>query len=132
MTDDAYRGGVATHRADILMWKAIFCCGGVVWYVGGPLPNTDTGGAVPPSLSRSLTEIQQEGIRFPPCKIVDQGVLDDGLLDIMTMNVRAPSQNRGALQGPIAMLVKGEKRVLEIIERFGIDQFRAGMYQVMD
>ncbi|MBP0111779.1 hydantoinase B/oxoprolinase family protein [Bradyrhizobium vignae] len=50
----------------------------------------------------------------------------------MTMNVRAPSQNRGDLQAQIAMLVNGEKRVLEIIERFGIDDFKAGMYQVMD
>jgi len=132
MTNDAYSGNVATHTPDILMWKPVFYRGKIVCYVGGHIHNTDMGGAVPASLSRRLTEIQQEGIRFPPCKIVDQGELDEGLLDIMAMNVRAPSQNRGDLQAQIAMLVNGEKRVLEIIERFGLDDFKAGMYQVMD
>jgi N-methylhydantoinase B len=132
MTNDAYSGSVATHTPDILMWKPIFYRGEIVCYVGGHIHNTDMGGAVPASLSRRLTEIQQEGIRFPPCKIVDRGVLDEALLDIMSMNVRAPSQNRGDLQAQIAMLVNGEKRVLEIIERFGIDDFKAGMYQVLD
>jgi len=132
MTNDAYSGNVATHTPDILMWKPVFYRGKIVCYVGGHIHNTDMGGAVPASLSRRLTEIQQEGIRFPPCKIVDQGELDEGLLDIMAMNVRAPSQNRGDLQAQIAMLVNGEKRVLEVIERFGLDDFKAGMYQVMD
>lgn len=132
MTNDAYSGNVATHTPDILMWKPVFHQGEIVCYVGGHIHNTDMGGAVPASLSRTLTEIQQEGIRFPPCKIVDQGRLDEKLLDIMTMNVRAPEQNRGDLQAQIAMLVNGEKRVLEIIERFGIEDFKSGMYQVMD
>ena len=41
-------------------WSAFAC---------GHIHNTDMGGAVPASLSRALTEVHQEGIRFPPMKL---------------------------------------------------------------
>jgi len=79
MTNDTYSGYVATHTPDITMWKPVFVDGEIVCYVAGHVHNTDMGGAVPASLSRTLTEIHQEGIRFPPCKIVRAGVLDEAL-----------------------------------------------------
>jgi N-methylhydantoinase B len=132
MTNDAYSGYVATHTPDVMMWKPVFFGGEIVCYVGGHIHNTDMGGAVPASLSRTLTEIYQEGIRFAPTKIVRAGVLDEALLEHMAINVRAAEQNRGDLKAQIAMLMTGERRVLEIIERFGIEQFRAGMDALLD
>ncbi len=64
-TNDPYSGYVATHVPDLHLWKPIFHAGEIVCYVAGHIHNTDMGGAVPASLSRSLTEIHQEGIRFP-------------------------------------------------------------------
>lgn len=132
MTNDAYSGHVATHTPDIVMWKPVFYQGVLVCFVGGHIHNTDMGGAVPASLSRTLTEIEQEGIRFPPVRIVREGVLDESLIDIMAANVRVPAQNRGDLMAQIAMLHNGEKRVLEIIERFGPDDFGVGMETLLD
>ncbi|MCY0387250.1 hydantoinase B/oxoprolinase family protein [Robbsia sp. Bb-Pol-6] len=132
MTNDAYSGYVATHTPDVVMWKPVFHGGEIVCYVGGHIHNTDMGGAVPASLSRTLTEIYQEGIRFAPTKIVRAGVLDEALLEHMAINVRAPEQNRGDLKAQIAMLMTGERRVLEIIERFGVAQFKAGMDALLE
>ncbi|MGI4985159.1 MAG: hydantoinase B/oxoprolinase family protein, partial [Janthinobacterium lividum] len=132
MTNDAYSGYVATHTPDVMMWKPVFHGGEIVCYVGGHIHNTDMGGAVPASLSRTLTEIYQEGIRFAPTKIVRAGVLDEVLLEHMAINVRAPEQNRGDLKAQIAMLMTGERRILEIIERFGIAQFKAGMDALLE
>ncbi|MGU7771819.1 hydantoinase B/oxoprolinase family protein [Burkholderia sp. MR1-5-21] len=132
MTNDAYSGFVATHTPDIVIWKPVFHGGEIVCFVGGHIHNTDMGGAVPASLSRTLTEIEQEGIRFPPCKIVRAGVVDDALLRIMRANVRVPEQNAGDLLAQFASLHTGERRVLEIIERFGIDGFKAGMAALLD
>ncbi|WP_321786223.1 hydantoinase B/oxoprolinase family protein [Burkholderia pyrrocinia] len=132
MTNDAYSGFVATHTPDIVIWKPVFHDGEIVCFVGGHIHNTDMGGAVPASLSRTLTEIEQEGIRFPPCKIVRAGVVDDALLRIMRANVRVPEQNAGDLLAQFASLHTGERRVLEIIERFGIDGFKAGMAALLD
>jgi len=132
MTNDTYSGYVATHTPDITMWKPVFVEGEIVCYVAGHVHNTDMGGAVPASLSRTLTEIHQEGIRFPPCKIVRAGVLDEALMRLMELNVRSPAQNRGDLNAQIAMLMTGERRVLEIIQRFGVAAFKAGIQALLD
>src|SRR5262249_53094033 len=64
-TNDPYSGFLATHTPDLHMWKPIFHEGEILCFAGGHIHNTDMGGAVPASLSRSLTEIHQEGVRFP-------------------------------------------------------------------
>jgi len=132
MTNDAYSGNVATHSPDMVMWKPVFWQGKLVCFVGGHIHNTDVGGAVPASLSRTLTEIHQEGIRIPPTKIVREGVLDEALLTLIKTNVRAPEQNIGDLHAQLAMLANGEKRVLEIIAHFGVDDFQQGMVALLD
>ena len=63
------QGFVATHTPDIHIWKPIFHEGEIVCFSAGHIHNTDMGGAVPASLSRALTEIHQEGIRFQPTKL---------------------------------------------------------------
>lgn len=132
MTNDPYSGFVATHTPDVVMWKPVFHRGEIVCFVAGHIHNTDMGGAVPASLSRSLTEIQQEGIRFPPSRIVSCGVIDERLLSWMMLNVRAPEQNSGDLKAQVACMVTGERKVLEIIERFGVEAFKAGMGELLD
>lgn len=132
MTNDPYSGYVATHTPDVVMWKPVFHEGEIICFVAGHIHNTDMGGAVPASLSRSLTEIQQEGIRFPPCKIASRGVVNEELLSWMMLNVRAPEQNIGDLKAQIACLMTGERKVVEIIERFGADAFKAGIGELLD
>jgi N-methylhydantoinase B len=132
MTNDPYSGYVATHTPDVVMWKPVFHEDEIICFVAGHIHNTDMGGAVPASLSRSLTEIQQEGIRFPPCKVVSRGVVNEELLSWMMLNVRAPEQNVGDLKAQIACLVTGERKVLEIVERFGVDAFKAGIGELLD
>ena len=126
-TNDAYSGYVATHTPDIVMWKPVFHDGELICFVGGHIHNTDMGGAVPASLSRTLTEIHQEGIRFPPMKIVRGGVVDESLLSLMATNVRVPDQNRGDLKAQLASLTTGERKMVEIAERFGPARFREGI-----
>jgi N-methylhydantoinase B len=132
MTNDAYSGYVSNHTPDMMMWKPVFHNGEILCFVGGHIHNTDMGGAVPASLSRSLTEIQQEGIRFPPTKVVRRGALNEELMALMVANVRAPDQNRGDMKAQIASLVTGERRVLEIVERFGAESFKLGIEALLD
>jgi N-methylhydantoinase B len=132
MTNDPYSGFVCTHSPDIHLWKPIFWEGELVCFAVGHIHNTDVGGAVPASLSRALTEVHQEGIRFPPVKLVAEGVLDQRLLDIMLLNVRAPTQNWGDLKAQLAAMNTGERKVHEMIRRFGLETFRAGMEGLLD
>ncbi|TQF78557.1 hydantoinase B/oxoprolinase family protein [Elioraea sp. Yellowstone] len=132
MTNDPYSGFVCTHPPDLHLWKPIFWEGELVCFAVGHIHNTDVGGAVPASLSRALTEVHQEGIRFPPCKLVSEGRLDRRLLDIMLLNVRAPTQNWGDLKAQLASVNTGERKVHEMIRRFGIETFRQGIRDLLD
>ena len=88
LTNDPYSGFLATHTPDLVLWKPIFHEGELLCFTAGHIHNTDMGGAVPASLSRALTEIHQEGIRFKPTKLYRAGVLNQELLDVMMTNVR--------------------------------------------
>ncbi|WP_375457725.1 hydantoinase B/oxoprolinase family protein [uncultured Enterovirga sp.] len=132
LTSDPYAGYVATHTPDIHLWKPVFRDGEIVCFVGNHIHNTDVGGAVPATLSRSLTEIQQEGLRIPPMRLMRDGVMNEDLLRIIANNVRMPEQNWGDLNAQIACVNVGERKIHEIIDRFGKDDFKAGLYDLLD
>lgn len=131
-TNDPYSGYLATHAPDTHLWKPIFHEGEIVCFVGGHVHNTDMGGAVPASLSRSLTEIHQEGIRFPPMTLMRDGVFDEKILRIMTMNVRKPHLNMGDLKALAGALNTGERKILAMVKKFGAKGFMDGLDGLMD
>ena len=132
VTSDPYSGNVATHTPDIHMWKPVFRDGALMCFVGNHIHNTDVGGAVPATLSRSLTEIQQEGLRVPPMRLMRDGVMNQDLLRIISHNVRLPEQNWGDLNAQIACVNIGERKVLEIVDRFGPATFADGLDSLLD
>ncbi len=129
---DPYSGFVATHAPDLHMWKPVFWEGELMCFVGNHIHNTDVGGAVPASLSRTLTEVHQEGLRVPPMRLMRDGKLNQDLVDIIHTNVRMPEQNWGDLNAQIACVTVGEAKVHDIIRRFGKDGFRTGLGQLLD
>jgi N-methylhydantoinase B len=131
-TNDPYSGSVATHVPDTHLWKPVFHDGEIVAWTGGHIHNTDMGGAVPASLSRALTEIHQEGIRFPPMKLVNQGVFDEQILRIMTTNVRKPDLNVGDIKALVGALATGERKVLAMVDKFGKEAFLKGVEALLD
>ncbi|MEE2862121.1 MAG: hydantoinase B/oxoprolinase family protein [Pseudomonadota bacterium] len=131
-TNDTYSSHVATHTPDIVIWKPVFVDGEIIAWTGGHIHNTDMGGAVPASLSRALTDIHQEGIRFPPMKLVNEGVFDDRILRIMTANVRKPDLNIGDIKALVGALNTGERKILAMVEKFGKEAFLEGVEALLD
>lgn len=132
ITNDPYSGFVATHSPDIHIWKPVFHEGWIACFVVGHIHNTDVGGAVPASLSRSLSEIEQEGLRIPPVRLVRDGVTDKFVLDTIRANVRMPEQNIGDIHAQIASVNVGERKMKEIVARFGFADFVDGTAQILD
>jgi N-methylhydantoinase B len=131
ITNDPYSGFVSTHTPDVHLWKPVFRAGKLVCFVGTHIHNTDMGGAVPASLSRALLEVHQEGIRIPPMLLIRDGVIDRNILRILEINVRAPELNRGDLNAQIAALNTGERKVHEIVDRFGVEDFMEGSQRIL-
>ena len=131
-TNDPYSGYLATHAPDTHLWKPVYHDNEIVCFVGGHIHNTDMGGAVPASLSRSLTEIHQEGIRFPPLTLMRDGAFDESVLRIMSLNVRKPQLNMGDLKALAGALNTGERKIHAIIKKFGVRGFVDGLDGIMD
>jgi N-methylhydantoinase B len=132
LTNDPYSGHLATHSPDIVMWKPVFHEGRIIAFAGGHIHNVDVGGAVPASLSRTLTEVHQEGISIPPAKLYRAGALDEGLVRVMLANVRVPDQNWGDLKALVAAVNTGERRVLDLVRRFGVETVVDGLADLLD
>ncbi len=129
---DPYSGYLSTHAPDLHVWRPVFHEGEIVAYTSGHIHNTDVGGAVPASLSRALVDVQQEGIRLPPVRLVKEGVIDPELLSVLLTNVRVPEQNLGDLKALLGATATGERRVRAMIARFGLQTFRDGLADLMD
>ena len=73
--NDPYHGGM--HLPDIFMFMPIFFEGRRRAFAVVICHHTDVGGRVPGSNASDSTEIYQEGLRIPPLKLYERGVLND-------------------------------------------------------
>ena len=71
----------------------------------------DVGGKVPGSMPFDARSIWEEGLRIPPVKIYEGGVLNEGVLAIMLNNSRTPDMNRSDLMALIAGCRTAAQRV---------------------
>src|SRR4051812_25033313 len=95
-------------------------------------PQMDAGGPLPGSLPTGARTIFEEGIIIPPIKIVERGEVQEDVLRLIFNNVRLPEMNRADLFAIIAGCRAGERRVIELCERFGKDTYLAGLQALLD
>jgi len=124
--------GLSTHLADIWLWKPIFADGEIMGYGFNFIHSSDVGGKVAGSISPTSYEIFQEGLRIPPLKLFRRGELDQELLDFILLNCRIPEQNWGDIKAQVASLNVAERRILELVDRYGRNTVRQGIVDLMD
>jgi N-methylhydantoinase B len=78
------------------------------------------------------TDIYSEGLQIPIMKYQSAGVVNHDLLDVIRMNVRIPERAMGDLRAQITALKTGERRFLELLDRYGRDRVMAGIRNIMD
>ncbi len=79
----------------------------------------DVGGMVPGGFSAKATEVEQEGLRLPPVKLFKRGEMDAEIYAIICSNIRIADQRIGDIRAQAAALKVGEKRLTELIDRYG-------------
>lgn len=129
MLNDPYRGG--THLPDITAVSPIFIGDEIHFFVASRAHHADVGGMAPGSLPLS-TELYQEGIIIPPIKIVEKGIYNQAVLDLITANSRASAERLGDLEAQLAAHRIGEQRLLEIIAIHGADTVEEHAVALMD
>jgi N-methylhydantoinase B len=118
--NDSYKGG-GTHLSDVGLVLPIFYEGKLVAFSGNKAHWTEVGGKDPGSFSNDATEIYQEGLQFPCVKLFDEGKLNQALVEMIQANVRYPELSISDMWAQIASLRIGEKRYLELIEKYGLE-----------
>lgn len=116
--NDPYAGG--THLPDITMVLPIFLPGGATpaFYVSNRAHHADVGGTFAGSMGPAR-EIFQEGLRIPPVRIVRGGMVDREMMDLLLLNVRTPQEREGDLAAQIGACRVGERRILDLVEKYG-------------
>ncbi|MCX5497794.1 hydantoinase B/oxoprolinase family protein [Kaistia dalseonensis] len=130
-SNDPYWGGV-THLNDMILAMPVFSDGRIVAWTSNIAHWNDVGGMVPGSMSSDATSIFQEGVRIPAVKLIDAGVPNQAVFDILYVNTRLPDYLRGDLWAGIAGVRIGERRILELVEKYGTETFEAALVDFMD
>lgn len=131
ITNDPWHGGV-THLNDLVLAMPVFAEGELIAWTANIAHNSDVGGMAPGSLSGEATEVFQEGLRLPAVKLINEGVTDQAVMDIITCNSRMPDFLLGDVWAAIASVRIGARRLEELAAKYGTQTFKAGMESFMD
>jgi N-methylhydantoinase B len=116
MTNDPWLA--SGHLNDFLLMMPAFKNGKVIGFTSCTSHLVDLGGL---GMGPEGSDIYDEGLLIPPCKLVEQGELNALLMDIIHANSREPIANEGDIYALIACCEAGVKRMLDMMEEFHID-----------
>jgi N-methylhydantoinase B len=125
--DPSSTGGLCTHLPDFHLLKPYFRDGELICFIWTFIHSSDVGGLVPGSIAPVANDMYQEGLRLPAMKLYKSGVLNQELMDILLINSRTPHYNEGDLKALVAAMAVADKRLDQTIDRYGLDQFRQGI-----
>ncbi len=129
LVNDPYIAG--THLNDLLVLKPVYYQGRMIAIVANKAHHMDVGGSVPGSIGGGVEELIQEGTVIPPVKIMRRGELNRDLLRLIEANVRTPEYFRGDLKAQIAALNVGERRIIELARKYGVDTLEEAWSEIL-
>jgi len=120
--NDSYMAG--THLNDITVFAPIFWNGQRIGFSASRAHHLDVG-SKDACLPVDSHEIYQEGMRWAPTRIYREGVLQTEIEDVLKRNSRFGDSLIGDLNAQIAAGKTGEKRLRQIVDRFGLETVKA-------
>ncbi|MDP2084129.1 MAG: hydantoinase B/oxoprolinase family protein [Gemmobacter sp.] len=117
LLNDPYHGG--SHLPDLTAFVPIFHEGQRLFWAVVRAHMGDIGGATHGAYNPSATEIWQEGLRIPPMKICEAGIMRADVLDMLALNVRFPREFKGDLAAMIGAARFGASRIDALLAEYG-------------
>jgi N-methylhydantoinase B len=124
--------GMCTHLPDIMLFKPLFYENRLLCFAWCFIHSSDVGGLVPGSIAPTAFDRYQEGICIPPTKLFSRGVLNQELLDLILANCRIPEQNWGDMKALLAALTISERRMGQVVARYGWESVSQGISALLD
>ena len=126
VTNDAYTTG--SHLNHFTFTLPVFHEGTLIGFTCCMAHWLDVGG----TLGTVTTDIYSEGIQIPIVKYRRAGVVNQELVDIIALNVRLPERAMGDLRAQITAVTTGERRYLELVNRYGRPAVEGAIRAIMD
>ena len=126
VTNDSYTTG--SHLNHFTFTLPIFHKGKLTGFACCMAHWLDVGGL----LGGMTTDIYSEGIQIPIVKYQDRGKVNQDLLEIIKMNVRLPPRAMGDLRAQVTAVKTGERRFLELLDRYGQQAVMDSIAEIMD
>ena len=104
--NDPYAGG--THLPDVTLVSRT-----PLGFAANRAHHADVGGSEPGSLAAGSRTLAEEGVVIPPTR------LDEGTLEALVVRMRNPDERRGDLRAQAAAQRLAERRVGELLARYG-------------
>jgi N-methylhydantoinase B len=117
VVNDPYLSG--THLNDVTVIRPIFVGGSIFGYACNKAHHADVGGAVPGSMPPDARDLYAEGFVMPPTRLMCDDVDVPATVEAFLANSRTPRTSGGDLRAQLAGNLTGERRVLELVERYG-------------
>lgn len=115
LMNDAYRLG--NHLPEMTVVVPVYIRGELLFFTVARAHHHDVGGPTPGSLNARANSIYAEGIRIPPVKLFEKGKLNEGLMEVIKLNVRDPDVLWSDLMAEIGACNVGKKRLIEAMEK---------------
>ena len=138
--DEIYPGDVIFHNDvfsygnqnnDVAVYKPIFYKDVLVGWAAAKGHQADIGGAVQGGYNPNATEVWQEALRIPPVKVYEKGKLRKDVWDLIFANIRLKIVQED-MRAQIGSCVVGERGVLKLVEKYGLDVFNAHKEYLFD
>ncbi len=130
VANDPYITG--THCNDVTLLRPVFHRGVLVGYAANKAHHADVGGSVPGSMPADAPDIFAEGIVVPPLRLVAGDRIVDDTVAIFSSNSRTPHERSGDLRAQVAGNYTGERRLLEICDRYGAADLAGAVDRALD
>ncbi|MGA3038267.1 MAG: hydantoinase B/oxoprolinase family protein [Vulcanimicrobiaceae bacterium] len=132
VVNDPYISG--THLNDVTVIRPIFDNSGerLIGYSASKAHHTDIGGAVPGSMSADAEELFAEGLVIAPLRLMRGDVVQPEIVALVRSNSRNPHARSGDLKAQIAGSITGERRVLALIESYGLETYESAIERILD
>ena len=120
--NDVFSGG--NQNNDVAVFRPIFVRGELVAWAACKGHQADIGGAVAGGYNPDAREVWQEALRIPPLKVFDRGKRREDVWRMVFANIRYAIVEED-IKAQIGGTAVGERGIVELLERYGLDVFRA-------
>jgi len=129
IVNDPHRG--AMHQSDIIIAAPVYYRGELVAWTACHCHHLDVGAMIPGGFTIGARNIYQEGLRLPPIRFIEAGVVRKDIWTMLFNHIRVPRMALD-LKAQIAANNIGGTRIGEMCERYGAEVVKAAMGELLD